>query len=119
MIDAPIVGGQRSDQPLAADAACGDDLGDRRRGLDPEVGTLGEVRDVSAARGHADRLSEDADRPALGAVQTHDHSQKGGLAAAVRACDRDELTLGDRECDVVEDRPARVVAERDVLELDG
>ena len=57
-----------------------------------EVGNLGAVEDVGTARR---------------AVEHADHVEQGGLAAAGRAHDRDELAVGDVEEDAVERRSLR------------
>ena len=66
----------------------------------------------------ADRLAEDPDRARLGPHEADDQPQERRLAAAVRPGDRDELARGHLEGGVLEDRPPRVVAERDAIELD-
>ena len=65
-----------------------------------------------------DDLALDADRPLIGRVDAADQAQQRRLAAARAAEDGGDLAAAEGERDVVEDGPARVVAEDDVIDLD-
>src|SRR6201999_4198041 len=88
----------------------GDVLGDR------EVWKQGVVlehhADIALVRRQArDVLAVELDRAAIDAEQAGDDAQQGGLAAARRAEQRDELALGDGEIDATQDggRPERLL----------
>ena len=59
-------------------------------------------RDVAVARRHVvDDVAADPDLAAGDLLQPGDHAQRGGLAAAGRADQHDELLVGDLEVDAV------------------
>ncbi len=65
-----------------------------------------------------DHLAVDADRAAVDRIDAADQAQQRRLAAARAAEDGGDLAAAEAERDVVQDRPAGVVAEDDVLDLD-
>ncbi len=91
-------------------------------GVGEEEGVLGDEAD-RAAQGRvgqlADVVSADAHGAAVGVVEARHQQRDGGLPAAGGADDGDGLALRHGEREPVEDGPLGVVAEVDVLELDG
>jgi hypothetical protein len=77
--------------------------------------------DEDAVRRVGDHLAADLDGAGVGAFQPGDQPQRGGLAAAARAEQRDEPALRDLQVDAVDGvgpgRPARV-ALREAGQLD-
>ena len=63
-------------------------------------------------------LTAEAHRARRGRVDTADQAQQGGLAATRAAQDGGDLAAREAQRHVVQDGPARVVAERDVVDLD-
>jgi len=69
-------------------------------------------------RGAGSRLAEEPGGSVLRALEAEHDPKQGGLASAVRSCDRHELALLDLQPDVVQDARTARVGEADVLELD-
>jgi hypothetical protein len=65
-----------------------------------------------------DDLSVDPDRSLIGRIDAADQAQQRRLAAARATKDRRDLASAEGEGNVVEDAPARVVPEDDVIDLD-
>ena len=105
-----VVAPERSEQSRARSPACRDELAHRQGRVDARDRALREVAEMSRkqlyAAGH--RL-----------LETEDEPQEGGLAAAVRPGDRDELPLADLEGDVAKDQRTVPVRERDMVEANG
>ncbi len=74
--------------------------------------------DVSLGGGHIGHVAALEEDPSLGRLlEPGDHPQRGRLAAARRAEQREELSLADRQADVVDGLDAPEIL-RDVLEND-
>ena len=71
----------------------------------------------SALRASID-LAVEADAALVGRIDAADQAQQRRLAAARAAEDGRDLAAPEAQRDVVQDRPARVVAEGDVVDLD-
>lgn len=128
-----VPGGQGFDEPLGlGGAGGGPDLLLVRVGA--SVGEVGadRVGEEERVLGHqADRAAQggvrqlahvvaaDADGAAVGVVEAGQEQRDGGLAAAGGADEGDGLALLDPQREPVQDGPLGVVAEADVLELDG
>jgi hypothetical protein len=95
-----------------------DDFADRRGCVDAELGTLREVSDPPPPRRLDRRLAEDERLASCRLLEADGDAQKRRLAAAVRACDGDELAGFDLEVDVVQDLGTTRVGEADVTQLD-
>ena len=95
-----------------------DHLAHGHRRIDPELRALREVADRGAMRGAGRGLAEEAGRAGLRAFEAEHDPKQGGLAAAVRSCNRDEFALLDLEIDLVQDARTARVGEAGVLELD-
>src|ERR671931_171965 len=80
-----------------------DDLPDRRRSLDAELGALGEVPQSRAVSEPICGFAEEQHAANGRSLEAEDEAEKGGLAAAVGPGDRHELPRGDLEPDVAQD----------------
>jgi hypothetical protein len=65
-----------------------------------------------------DRLAAQADVPGGGPLETGEHQERGGLAGARRAEQREEFAFGDAEVEMVDDVGLTVVGLADVVEGD-
>ena len=88
-------------------------------GVAAELRTLREISEGTLAREAVGRLAVEERRPGGRTLEPEHDADQGGLAAAVRPRDGDELALSELQVDSFEDALSRPVAERDVGELDG
>ena len=116
--DRAVAAAQRAEQAAGREPARGDDLAHGRRRVDAELRALGEVAERGAAREPRRRLAEEERLARRRPLEPERQPHQRRLAAAVRTGDRDELARLDGELDVLEHRPAAVVGERDVAQLD-
>jgi hypothetical protein len=116
--DGPIALPQRAKQADARDAAGRDDFAHADGRIDSELGSLGKIADPRAlAEAHGPR-SEQARGSLLRAFEPQGDSKQRCLTAAVRTCDRDELTQLDLQADIPEHGHSAWIGEGDVSELD-
>jgi hypothetical protein len=112
-----VVAPERPQQAAPRNASGSDDLAHRRRRVDAETGSLGEVADAVAGADVVGRLPEEPRLTPGRLLEPERDAQERRLAASVRTGDRDELTRADREIDVLQDERPSGIGERDAIEL--
>ena len=116
--DGAVAPAQRPEQAAGRQPARGHDLAHGRGRVDAELRALREVAERGATREPRGRLAEEESLARRWTLEAERQPHQGRLAAAVRACDRDELARFDGEADVLDDGLPAVVGERDVAQLD-
>ena len=93
------------------------EVGEQRAELEQHAHAPPLTKELRTVAG-IDQLAVEDHPAAAGRGNAADQAQQGGLAAARAAEDGRDLAAREAQADVVEDRSARVVAERDVVDLD-
>jgi hypothetical protein len=109
---------ERAKHPSPRYASGRHELADRHGRLDPEESSLRQVAKSNTVLEALRRLVEEERLTRCRAFEAEGEADQGGLATTVRAGDADELTQGDVEIDVPEDRRAARVRERQVSQRD-
>ena len=98
---------------------CGHDLAKGRGRLDADRGALRQIAEPGAVAQPLRRLAEQEHPPRGRPQEPECKPKKRGLAAAVRAGDRHELSGLDPQVDIAQGGLSVHVREVDVFELDG
>ena len=113
-----ILTAESADEPRARHTARCHDLPHRRRRIETELGALRQVAERAASPRDIHRLAEEPDLAAVRPLEPEREPEQGGLPAAVRARDGDELARFDRQIEAREDRRPVPVPEGHVAELE-
>jgi hypothetical protein len=115
--EAAIVGPQAPDEASRGQAPGTDHLANGCRRISPRLRALGEVPESVSIREAVGRLAVQERRARIGSFEPEEDAHERRLAAAVGACEGDELALTERKVDVLEHVLPGPVPERDITQL--
>ena len=114
----PILALETAEQATGSQPTRGDDLSHGRRRIASDVRSLREVPERASSREAMRGLAVEQRGARTWPLQPEDDAHERGLPASVRAGDRDELALAERQAHVLEHALSRPIAERHAGELD-
>ena len=113
-----VVGPKPPDDPPRGHAPSSDDLANGRRCVSPGLRALSEIPERVPAREAVGRLAVQECNALARSLEPEEDPHERRLTASVRAGDRDELALAEREVDSLEHALPGPIAEGDASELD-